>query len=125
MQSQGIEAEVLCFCGECAPEQTFRCEECMRQVPWCFGADDEFFELCDDCAVKRMAANEAGDWTSGPLAVCENDSGETTSRGLTMRHISRTVTPRMGDPFEVFPTLDLLDWNKQEVIERIDYPSDP
>lgn len=34
----------------------YQCVGCKRRVPWCFGAADDLFELCDDCA---MVVNEA------------------------------------------------------------------
>ena len=41
----------LCTCGECESdsERVYTCETCHRSVPWCFGADDDMFECCDDC----------------------------------------------------------------------------
>jgi hypothetical protein len=35
--------------GENYPK-VYTCELCKRQSPYCFGADDEFFEFCDDCS---------------------------------------------------------------------------
>jgi hypothetical protein len=35
--------------------QVYKCKLCQREVPFCFGCDDEFTELCDDCAVMAMA----------------------------------------------------------------------
>ena len=34
--------------GENYPK-IYTCELCNRKAPWCYGADDEFFEFCDDC----------------------------------------------------------------------------
>jgi hypothetical protein len=28
----------------------FTCDLCMRDVPYCFGAGDDLFDYCDDCA---------------------------------------------------------------------------
>lgn len=43
--------EVPCQCQECWEEDNhYQCDKCLRVVPFCFGADDGFFELCDDCA---------------------------------------------------------------------------
>lgn len=28
---------------------TYPCQWCFREVPWCFGAGDALYELCDDC----------------------------------------------------------------------------
>ncbi|WP_434684047.1 hypothetical protein [Pseudanabaena minima] len=28
----------------------FTCELCLRDIPYCFGADDDHFDYCDDCA---------------------------------------------------------------------------
>ena len=33
----------------CEPIERFRCAGCDRMVGNCLGADDEQFELCDDC----------------------------------------------------------------------------
>ncbi len=62
---------IPCHCGQCfappwgemlwhldPPEEgsgenfpkVYTCELCNRQAPYCFGADDEFFEFCDTCA---------------------------------------------------------------------------
>ena len=38
----------------CAPGQTYRCADCKRLVAYCFGADDEYFDLCDDCYCERV-----------------------------------------------------------------------
>jgi hypothetical protein len=38
-----------CQCDRCEPEQTFACESCLKERAYCFGQDDDFFELCDDC----------------------------------------------------------------------------
>ena len=46
-------------CGCESDEDTFICELCRREVPNCFGAGDEFDELCDDCAVRQMARHES------------------------------------------------------------------
>ena len=45
---------VKCHCGECSEEETFECEQCKRIVPWCMGADDDYFELCDECAIAQI-----------------------------------------------------------------------
>ncbi len=36
--------------GEHYPK-LYTCEMCNRSAPWCFGADDQYFEFCDDCYV--------------------------------------------------------------------------
>jgi hypothetical protein len=57
---RNLPQKVACTCGECFdPEaekypQTFTCEMCNRDVPWCFGQDDDYFECCDDCAVRLL-----------------------------------------------------------------------
>lgn len=53
-----MDFDVPCHCGECTEENTFECEECHRIVPWCFGADDNYFELCDSCAIKHIEVDE-------------------------------------------------------------------
>ena len=45
--------QVSCTCGECEQEGNYYiCVGCKRSVPWCFGAADEYFDYCDDCAVE-------------------------------------------------------------------------
>lgn len=38
-----------CWCKQCEPGQTYECEGCQKEQPYCRGQDDGFFELCDDC----------------------------------------------------------------------------
>lgn len=38
-----------CQCKDCEPGNTFKCAVCKRLTPWCFGADDGDFDLCDSC----------------------------------------------------------------------------
>jgi hypothetical protein len=62
-----LTAEVPCSCGECGlsvdddgdADRYYECDECRRDVPYCFGADDDYYELCNDCAVEKMNAKEA------------------------------------------------------------------
>lgn len=35
--------------GETYPK-IYTCELCNRKAPYCFGADDEYFEFCDNCS---------------------------------------------------------------------------
>ncbi len=35
--------------GEQYPK-IYTCELCKRSAPYCFGADDEYLDFCDDCA---------------------------------------------------------------------------
>jgi len=51
-------AEVDCQCNECGKDDFFNCALCKREVPYCFGASDEFEDLCDDCAVRQMNYQE-------------------------------------------------------------------
>ncbi|WP_235111395.1 hypothetical protein [Acaryochloris sp. 'Moss Beach'] len=37
------------FCLGCEPGQYYECEICGYLQPYCKGADDDYFELCDDC----------------------------------------------------------------------------
>lgn len=37
--------------------RSYRCRGCRRRVPWCFGADDDAPDYCDDC---WAAANAEG-----------------------------------------------------------------
>lgn len=53
-----LSKEVVCQCKECTDEEVFTCECCSREVPYCFGAADEFDDLCDDCAVRQMNHQE-------------------------------------------------------------------
>jgi len=46
------------LCGCVTDDDFFTCELCQRQVPFCFGASDEFDDLCDDCAVRLQARHE-------------------------------------------------------------------
>lgn len=50
-----------CACGralpvgeDCAACEEYRCAGCFRVCSWEFGAGDEWFGFCDDCAVARM-----------------------------------------------------------------------
>lgn len=38
-----------CQCGECQLDQTYQCDGCGVTVPCCYGADDKFYDYCDDC----------------------------------------------------------------------------
>jgi hypothetical protein len=63
-----LTASVPCTCGQCfnpgkndtGEIQAYECDQCHRFVPWCFGCADEYFELCDDCAVRL--ADKEGTW---------------------------------------------------------------
>ena len=47
---------LACICGECADlDHYFKCRICGHDTPWCRGADDQYPDLCDDCAVKEQA----------------------------------------------------------------------
>ncbi len=50
--------DVPCHCGECTEENVFECEECHRIVPWCFGAADNYPDLCDSCAIRHIEVDE-------------------------------------------------------------------
>ncbi|MEE3716974.1 hypothetical protein V2H45_09475 [Tumidithrix elongata RA019] len=66
---------VPCTCGQCFdPDnndtgiiQTYECKQCDRVVPWCYGCDDEYFELCDACAVRL--AHKEGAWDNSEVTV--------------------------------------------------------
>ena len=55
MPSQQIKDRCVCP-GRCiyadanGKMRFFRCKGCRRTMPWCFGAGDEYFDYCDDCA---------------------------------------------------------------------------
>lgn len=52
-------SKVKCSCGDCEIENNYYvCASCKRTLPWCFGAADEYFDYCDDCAVKLTEAEE-------------------------------------------------------------------
>lgn len=38
----------------------YTCAGCKRRVPWCYGADDDYPELCDDCWLQARAADGGG-----------------------------------------------------------------
>lgn len=52
------EIPMNCECRQCEPGQTFLCEECQREQPYCRGQDDDYFELCDDCWFKQTGGLE-------------------------------------------------------------------
>ena len=60
--------EVKCQCGECGEDKFFSCELCNREVPYCFGAADEFEDLCDDCAVRQMDYQQSLETTTQRLS---------------------------------------------------------
>ena len=41
---------VPCFCGFCEPGEYYQCAGCLRGCAYCFGAADDYFDYCDDCA---------------------------------------------------------------------------
>lgn len=43
-----------CSCGECGASSVYECGGCLKLAPWCFGAADEFEDLCDDCWAVRV-----------------------------------------------------------------------
>jgi hypothetical protein len=59
-----------CQCDHCEPEETFACESCLKERAYCFGQDDDFFELCDDCWYEQ----EGGGKESKPTAGESDDS---------------------------------------------------
>jgi hypothetical protein len=48
-----------CQCNQCEPDQTYECDGCGLTTPYCFGADDKFFDYCDSCvfAMSEMGVN--------------------------------------------------------------------
>jgi hypothetical protein len=48
-----------CHCKLCEPEETFECETCKRIMPYCMGAADEHYPLCDDCVSDLYRLEEA------------------------------------------------------------------
>lgn len=50
-----------CQCGNCKVVHRFKCHECLRVVPWCFGGGGcEIKELDDACAECWCALTESG-----------------------------------------------------------------
>jgi hypothetical protein len=45
-------------CGCDSDDNFYVCALCQRTIPNCFGADDDFFELCDDCASVQQDAKD-------------------------------------------------------------------
>ena len=45
-------------CGCESDDDCYVCPLCQRTVPNCFGADDDFFDLCDDCASAQQDAKD-------------------------------------------------------------------
>ena len=39
---------------DCLPLQTFTCAECETVCGYCYGAADDWPELCDDCAARKL-----------------------------------------------------------------------
>jgi hypothetical protein len=53
-----------CWCKpeqaySCVPGQTFLCDVCGKEQPYCRGADDAYFDICDYCYSVANAAHEA------------------------------------------------------------------
>ncbi len=38
-----------CQCQLCEPDHYFECQNCRYLRPWCFGAADDYYDLCDYC----------------------------------------------------------------------------
>ena len=58
-----ITSKVECWCGECdgtdyEPPKYFKCAKCGRICPYCYGASDKYYELCDLCAFIQMSIDE-------------------------------------------------------------------
>lgn len=52
-----------CWCNPgseygCEPDQTFRCNICDREMPYCRGAADDMEDACDDCWAKAHENEE-------------------------------------------------------------------
>ncbi len=39
----------VCQCGQCEDDEYFECSHCGYKMPYCFGADDNRYDLCDFC----------------------------------------------------------------------------
>lgn len=51
-QQQGL-PPLLCDCNQCESGNTWECDICRREMPWCLGADcDDYPETCDECWAK-------------------------------------------------------------------------
>jgi hypothetical protein len=46
------------FCSGCEPGQYYECEACGYLQPWCKGALDDYFEVCDNCWVVAEQMHE-------------------------------------------------------------------
>jgi len=64
MGSVSCENARACFCKG----KRYTCPGCKRFVPWCYGASDEHFRLCDDCAVVLFERQERDLPTNGDEA---------------------------------------------------------
>ena len=42
--------DVPCWCGLCKHDEYYQCAGCLRFCAYCFGAADDYFDYCDDCA---------------------------------------------------------------------------
>lgn len=41
------------LCDGCEPGEIFQCPVCKRLRAYCWGCDDDYFELCDECTVDK------------------------------------------------------------------------
>lgn len=62
--SVGIDCPGCSICGvngygRKTEPRKYQCSGCKRMVPWCFGAADSLFELCDDCWGRRSKTPRA------------------------------------------------------------------
>lgn len=59
-----------CFCNG----RRYTCKRCKRFVPECFGADDAYPEVCDDCAFQLLKGNAPDHdlWYRPPQPVVRN-----------------------------------------------------
>lgn len=47
------------FCDGCEAGDTFTCLGCKKLMPYCMGADDEYFDFCDNCTNTLVNSREA------------------------------------------------------------------
>jgi hypothetical protein len=52
-----LTSTVFCVCGNCSDEGNYYdCGICGREIPYCNGCDDEFFDFCNECAAQQVSA---------------------------------------------------------------------
>lgn len=52
------ERRPVCCCDGWCAGRTYECNVCFRDVPWCFGCNDDMPAACDDCWGEAHAAEQ-------------------------------------------------------------------